>query len=387
MALITCPECSGTISDKAYTCPHCGYPLQGKVFIPPVVKRTAKRRPNGSGTIVYRKGNYRNPYQVRVNTRIDARGYPKFDVLGNYPDRVTASIELAEFNKNPFDPANRKKTFAQVFYAWYQWKYKQPVDSSEKKNSSQYCCTAAFKKCSVLHTRVMSEIRSVELQEILDREDLSHSMLEHIKNLFNQMYSFALQFEIVSKNCSDFVSISKEDDTESGIPFTDEELALLWANKDKPFVDTILIYCYSGWRINELARMPVKDIDLDDQTFTGGLKNRYSRKRTVPIHSKIYDMVKVRYNPKFKSLIYHDGTQNISEGKYREYFTAALKTCGITTEHTPHDCRHTCNSLLYRADVDRVARYRIMGHTGKDINEKIYTHLTVEQLRDTIEKI
>lgn len=387
MALITCPECSGTVSDKAYTCPHCGYPLQGKVFVPPVVKRTAKRRPNGSGTIVYRKGSYRNPYQVRVNTRIDARGYPKFDVLGNYPDRVTASIELAEFNKNPFDPANRKKTFAQVFDAWYQWKYKQPVDSSEKKNSSQYCYTAAFKKCSVLHTRVMSEIRSVELQEILDREDLSHSMLEHIKNLFNQMYSFALQFEIVSKNCSEFVSIGKEDDTESGVPFTKDEIALLWKNKDVPFVDTILIYCYSGWRINELARMPLADIDLDSRTFTGGLKNRYSRNRTVPIHSKIYDMVKVRYNPKFKSLIYHDGAQNISEGKYREYFTAALKACGITTEHTPHDCRHTCNSLLYRADVDRVARYRIMGHTGKDINEKIYTHLTVEQLRDTIEKI
>lgn len=27
MALITCPECNGQVSDKATTCPHCGYPL------------------------------------------------------------------------------------------------------------------------------------------------------------------------------------------------------------------------------------------------------------------------------------------------------------------------------------------------------------------------
>ena len=30
MSLTTCPECSGTVSDRAYSCPHCGYPLQGK---------------------------------------------------------------------------------------------------------------------------------------------------------------------------------------------------------------------------------------------------------------------------------------------------------------------------------------------------------------------
>lgn len=26
--LITCPECELQVSDKAYTCPHCGYPLK-----------------------------------------------------------------------------------------------------------------------------------------------------------------------------------------------------------------------------------------------------------------------------------------------------------------------------------------------------------------------
>ena len=152
-------------------------------------------------------------------------------------------------------------------------------------------------------------------------------------------------------------------------------------------MDTILIYIYSGWRINELARMPLEDIDLQERTFTGGLKTRQSRHRVVPIHSKIYDMVKARHDSRFKSLIYHDGIRDISEQDYRKHFKEALLSCGITTEHTPHDCRHTCNMMMDDAEVNRTARYKIMGHAGKDVNERTYSHKDIEKLREELEKI
>lgn len=387
MSLTTCPECTGKISDKAFICPHCGYPIQDKPISSKPSRKNKRRRPNGAGTVVKLSGSRRKPYQVRVNTRLDERGYPTYNILGTFPDRVQADIALAEYNKDPYDPINRQKLFKEVFAEWYLWKYKKDLNAQDTKTSSQYCSIAAYKHCRSLHDLIMSEIRIAELQEILDRLDLSHATLEHIKNLFNQMYIYAMRFEIVTKNYADLVRIGKEDDTESGVPFTTDEMKLLWKNKEKPFVDTILIYCYSGWRINELARMPLKDIDLINKTFTGGLKNRYSRNRTVPIHSKIYNMVKTRYKMEFKSLIYHDGTKNISETDYRNYFNRALEECGIVTVHTPHDCRHTCNTLLDNAEVNRVARYKIMGHAGKDINEKIYTHKTLKELREAIEKI
>ena len=98
-------------------------------------------------------------------------------------------------------------------------------------------------------------------------------------------------------------------------------------------------------------------------------------------------MVCRRYSRQFDSLIYHTDTDGITEIKYREYFNAALQACGIQTEHTPHDCRHTFNVLLDRAGVDRAIRYKLMGHKGTDINETVYTHKDIEQLREAIESI
>ena len=387
MALIQCPECSGQISDRAVICPHCGFPIRDGSISTMVPRKARKRRPNGSGTVVKLSGKRKNPFQVRVNTRIDANGYPAYDVIGNYPDRVSAEIALAEYNKSPYDPNDRKRLFSEVFASWYQWKYKMPLTAPESKNSSQNCMIAAYKKCSILHEMAMWDIRAQNMQDILDQTELSHAMLEHIRNLFRQMYKYAIQFELVAKDYSQYIRITKEDDDTQGVPFTKDELLLLWKHKDTPFVDTILIYCYSGWRINELARMPLENINLKEHSFTGGLKNRYSRNRTVPIHSRIYDMVRHRLEGNFKSLIYHDGTKTISEQRYRECFNTALLSCGIQGAHTPHDCRHTFNMLLDSAGIDRVTRYKLMGHKGQDINENVYTHKDLDQLRAAVESI
>ena len=350
-------------------------------------RKARKRRPNGSGTIVKLSGKRKNPFQVRVNTRIDANGYPAYDVVGCYPDRVSAGIALAEYNKAPYNPNDRKKLFREVFVSWYQWKYKVSLTAPETKTSSQNCMIAAYKKCPSLHDMAMRDIRAQDMQDILDQAELSHAMLEHIRNLFRQIYKYAVQYELVAKDYSQYTRITKEEDDTQGVPFTQAELQLLWEHKDIPFVDTILIYCYFGWRINELALMPIEDIDLEARTFTGGLKNRYSRNRIVPIHSAIYEMIVNRRQPELKSLIYHDGAKTLSEQRYRECFNAALRSCGVQGKHTPHDCRHTFNMLLDNAGVDRVTRYKLMGHKGQDINENVYTHKGLGQLREAVEAI
>lgn len=71
-----------------------------------------RKNPNGYGTVVKLSGQRRKPYEVRVNTRMDARYYPIYDVLGCYATREEGLIALAEYNKNPFSITDREMTFS-----------------------------------------------------------------------------------------------------------------------------------------------------------------------------------------------------------------------------------------------------------------------------------
>lgn len=74
--------------------------------------------------------------------------------------------------------------------------------------------------------------------------ELKHSSLELIVSLFHQMYAYAETVEIVDKDYSAHVKINIPEDDISGIPFTDEELCILWEHKENPIIEFILIMCY-----------------------------------------------------------------------------------------------------------------------------------------------
>ena len=75
------------------------------------------------------------------------------------------------------------------------------------------------------------------------------------------------------------------------VPFTPEEIDLLWKNINYGVVDMILIGIYSGWRPQELSISKIADIDLENNTMFGGLKTDAGRNRCVPIHPKIRDLI------------------------------------------------------------------------------------------------
>jgi len=55
--------------------------------------------------------------------------------------------------------------------------------------------------------------------------------------------------------------------------------------------------------------------------------------------------------------------------------------------HTPHECRHTFRSCLDSAGANKVSINKLMGHAGADTGERIYTHKTLQELKNTIELI
>ena len=76
--LVKCPECELQVSDKAVSCPHCGYPMVKQEETPK--RRSTKKRmrlPNGFGQIAEIKGrNLRNPFRASVTVGHDEFGHP-----------------------------------------------------------------------------------------------------------------------------------------------------------------------------------------------------------------------------------------------------------------------------------------------------------------------
>lgn len=92
-----------------------------------------------------------------------------------------------------------------------------------------------------------------------------------IKSLFNILFDYALEYEIVDKNYAKTFEVSDEiikeidNNKTSHIIFTEDEMTILWDNAYKTkYVDWILIQCYMGWRPQELATLKISEINIDE---------------------------------------------------------------------------------------------------------------------------
>ncbi len=349
-------------------------------------KRQIMRNPNNYGTIKKLSGNRRKPWMVGVNPKINDKGTYTYEILGYFEERTDAMIALAEYNKNPVDLTNKNITFEEVYNLFYEDKF---VKSKKKLSaSSAYAAKSAFKNSKDLHNRKFVDIRHADLQKVLDECPMRHASLENIVFLFKGMYAFALREDIVQKNHAEFVKISIPDDDEHGVRFSDTSVTSLWAHTETfPFTKVILIYLYTGWRAREFSEMKKDAIDLENMTMVGGKKTKAGKERVVPIHPRIQGFVKELYEASDSEYILPSGKRNMSYSKLYNTFIETLSNVGIETKYTLHDCRHTFASWLDDANAPEVIRNLLLGHSGKDLDEKVYIHKTVEQLREVIDNL
>ena len=65
--------------------------------------------------------------------------------------------------------------------------------------------------------------------------------------------------------------------------------------------------------------------------------------------------------------------------------TKYLASLGIN--HSFHDTRHTCATLMERANISSLHRKLILGHKINDITDGVYTHVPIMDLVNDINKI
>jgi len=336
------------------------------------------KNPNGYGTVAKLSGNRRRPYVARKTKGWDDRGYPIYDTIGYYATREEGLIALAEYNRNPFDINASKITVKELFEKWSEKKLCKLGDSLQGSLKS------AFKHCAAIQNMRYKELRSFHMQDCIDGCGCGYSTQWAIKNLFGHLDRFALELDVIQKSYSQLITAEPVPET-TKVPFTDEEVNLVWGIAEQEWVDSVLVLLYGGWRITELLTLKTDDVDLKEMTMKGGIKTRNGKGRIVPIHSKIQSIVEQRVKQGNTYLFSLDG-KKISDSKYRNNcWTPIMNQLGIT--HTPHEARHTFRSRLDSAGANKVCIDLMMGHKSKEVGERVYTHKTIQELRTAIELI
>ena len=221
------------------------------------------------------------------------------------------------------------------------------------------------------------------MQETIDGCGKGYSTQAAIKNLWGHLDRFALELDVVSRCYSDLLTSDPVPPT-SRDRLSNEVIERLWNHSGEPWVDSVLIFIYSGWRISELLGLKTMDIDLQAGTMKGGTKTKAGKNRLVPIHSLIRPMVERRMGEGGEYLIQWDG-HRCSESQYRIIWKGLAERFQIPG--TPHGCRHTFESMLDSAGANRKCIDLLMGHVSKDTGNRVYNHKTLDELKAALELV
>lgn len=371
-----------------------------------MAKKKHPKLPNGFGSIKKLSGNRTNPYAVYPpTTQFAPNGSPILPkALCYVSDWYTGFYALMEYKNGTFDPDKfstpeikdndktndviakiisaynnktrneaNEKTFAEVYEEFFDYKFNRDKTRSYSK-STIYVTNEAYTNCLALHQKAFRSLKTRDLQQVIDNCPKRHATKEHICYLLNQMYSYAYSHDLCDKMYSHHVKINTPDDDVAGVPFTEDEINLLWNHSaNNTVIQGILIMIYSGFRISAYRTL---EINKEELYFRGGVKTVSGKNRIVP------------FCPLIIPFINHDiELFSLTVVKFRQLFMQQLQTIGITG-HTPHDCRHTFSWLCDKYNVDRLCKKLMLGHSlGNDVTDLKYGHRTLNELRAEISKI
>lgn len=392
MALINCPECSHSVSDKAFTCPNCGYPIQNAQKTPraPSARKPRyKKLPNGFGSIKKLSGNRRKPFAAFPPcVGFSETGSPILPKAIGYFETYNGAYEaLSEYHKSPFDTQNVRITFKEVFEIYqkskeYELLKKKSVDSK----------LAAYKHCERIYNMEVRKLNKAICEEVLDGVDTGSATKKNVLTVMRTVVRYAMDMNLLVKDFTENIVIENSDPVVDRIPYTKKEIALLWQNSDKWQYQIILILLYSGMRVNELLKNDICNVHLEEKYIyvPKELAKNKESERKVPLSDRIIPFVKAFVeNPNRGNktrIILNDAGTVIT---YNNFCSRDLPRMnkGLEYDHKFHDTRHTFASLGTEAGIPELYMQKIMGHKPRSILYNTYTHIKLEELLEYINKI
>lgn len=320
------------------------------------------RLPNSYGSVYKLPGNRRKPWAVKVTAGWsldpDTKSYHQEQkYIGYFKTKPEALEYLAEFNKHPFDIDNFGITLGEVY------NLVEPSFTEGRRGNYH----AAYRYLEPIKDIPIRNIKVNMMQKCID--DCQTTQQIEIRTLLHKIFNYATINEIIDRDPSKFITSKTVEKRKPKEIFKADEINDLWDNQEEWWAKITLMLLYCGSRTKELRTLLPHEI-VDGWIDIEKAKNQPSV-RKIPIHSRVLPLFS-EYKS-FNCNLYgytHDGLNKALKTRYG---------------HTAHCTRHTFATRMRECGCDPLVLQILLGHRPDSITHRVYTHITDEELKNSIE--
>ena len=345
------------------------------------------KRSNGTGTIEKLSGKRRKPYRVRINCGYifdEKTGKVKADrqTLGTFATKTEAEYELSLYLDNPYNIQTRNITFKNLYLLWNK-------ETELSKDSEKYY-RIAFNKLSALYDMRFRDIKLPLMQKMIREHCTSKSQGDQMKSLFSVLTNFAIYYDVVHVNNCQILKVDKSTTTADRTSYSTEEIIKLFEHDSDPVVMSVLILIFTGMRIDcEFLTLHSSCIDYDKRIITIKKSKTDNGVRYIPISRYIvkylhalFDNQEYAFRPA-ASEPYSDRPYTYNKYREKKFIPIIREQLGIN--HIIHETRHTFATYAGRCGMNDLTKKRIIGHSVKDLTQKVYTHTEYRDLMEAVD--
>lgn len=369
-----------------------------------------KRRPNGSGTVVTLSGRRRKPFcaKVTLDERNPINGEKKRLVIGTFETYQEAlnALSLYSLTKNntiskkeamEIDPEVYQKvqdkmskkvpTFLDIYYILDKDEFS--LLSPHTQNNMH----GAIKHLKKLHYLKIDQINLKMIQDVFDEDGSNHGTQVHMKTICTKVFRYAVVNQYISRDddYTSYIRVAKYEESDMHRPYTINEILAL-KKAGTPEAHIMLIFIYTGVRINEMLNINRDNIHIDEKCdddgterlisyMITGSKTKAGKNRIVPIHDDIKQYVIDELLKPEKRLV------DVSYPNFTNRTVLIKVNKLLDTHHTMHDTRKTFATLCQMNNLNVYIRKKVLGHRMNDITFDVYTNESKNRLWTEINKI
>lgn len=319
-----------------------------------------KRRGNGEGTV----------------QKISAHNYKAIAVVGwrdeKHPIRRTKSGFRTSREAREYISVLKGERPQERTIADYWSTIEQEVSQMDSATQRKY--RLAYDRVQSIAHQPMQTIRIEQLNSLV--VGLTSNSATSVKNLLSKAFKLAMAEQVCSVNLALLMTLPTEHEEKPRMPFAKGELDVLWSawhEEKSALLGVVLLSIYTGAMPIEVCRMKTENVQ-GRMIVDVGAKTEKRKESPIVIPNLLMPIVEW-----LCSNADADGyLLGMTEKQYRTAFKKEMARLGLSTDHTPYDCRHTTATLLQNK-LEPNALTEIMRHTDLKMTQH-YKHRKTEEL-------